>query len=255
MRILLTNDDGIHAPGLQVLEDIARALSDDIWIVAPETDQSGASHSLTLSDPLRSRRIEEKRYAVSGTPTDCVIMALRHLLDTPPDIILSGVNRGQNIADDTTYSGTIAGAMEGVTLGVKSFALSQAYGWHAGATLNWGCARHHGPDLIRRLMAVEVPDDTLFNINFPDCKPEDIRGVQVTRQGRRDQNLLTVDARQDGRGRPYYWLGFKRHLSDPAEGTDLYAIYNGYIAVTPVKLDLTNHDMIARLGTHLSDVQ
>ncbi|WP_350334156.1 5'/3'-nucleotidase SurE [Coralliovum pocilloporae] len=253
MRILLTNDDGIHAPGLEVLESIARDLSDDVWVVAPETDQSGASHSLTLSDPLRSREIGPKRFAVSGTPTDCVIMGLRHLLDTPPDLVLSGVNRGQNIADDTTYSGTIAGAMEGVALGVKSFALSQAYGWDAASQVNWDCARTHGARVIRKLLAVETPGDTLFNINFPDCAPDDIKGLQVTRQGKRDQNLLMVDAREDGRGRPYYWLAFRRHLSNPAEGTDLYAIYNNYIAVTPVKLDLTDHDMLASVAGALAE--
>ena len=129
MRILITNDDGIHAPGLEVCEQIARALSDDVWIVAPETDQSGVSHSLSLNDPLRLREVAPKHFAVKGTPTDCVIMGVRHIMkDNPPDLVLSGVNRGQNVAEDVTYSGTIAGAMEGTTLGVPSFALSQGYG-------------------------------------------------------------------------------------------------------------------------------
>ena len=129
MRILVTNDDGIHAPGLKVCEEIAHKLSDEVWVVAPEHDQSGVSHSLSLNDPLRLRSVGERKYAVKGTPTDCVIMGVRHIMkDNPPDLILSGVNRGQNVAEDVTYSGTIAGAMEGTTLGVPSFALSQAYG-------------------------------------------------------------------------------------------------------------------------------
>src|SRR5580693_1638404 len=129
MRILLTNDDGIYAPRLGVLEEIAHVLSDDVWIVAPESDQSGVSHSLSLNDPLRLREVAPKHFAVKGTPTDCVIMGVRHIMkDAPPDLILSGVNRGQNVAEDVTYSGTIAGAMEGTTHGVPSFALSQGYG-------------------------------------------------------------------------------------------------------------------------------
>ena len=141
MRILITNDDGIHAPGLDVCEEIARALSDDVWIVAPETDQSGVSHSLSLNDPLRLREVAPKHFAVKGTPTDCVIMGVRHIMeDNPPDLVLSGVNRGQNVAEDVTYSGTIAGAMEGTTLGVPSFALSQAYGLETRANPYWDTA-------------------------------------------------------------------------------------------------------------------
>src|SRR5215469_4215337 len=133
LRILVTNDDGIHAPGLAVAEKIARALSDDVWVVAPETEQSGASHSLTLTQPLRLRQIDAKRYAVTGTPTDCVMMAVAHVMEkSPPNLVLSGVNRGSNIADDVTYSGTIAGAMEGTALGIASVALSQAYGFEDG---------------------------------------------------------------------------------------------------------------------------
>ncbi len=149
MRILITNDDGIHAPGLTVCEDIARELSDDVWIVAPESDQSGVSHSLSLNDPLRLREVAPKHFAVKGTPTDCVIMGIRHIMeDNPPDLLLSGVNRGQNVAEDVTYSGTIAGAMEGTTLGVQSFALSQGYGLgHAAeSVLGYGAASRAGRD-------------------------------------------------------------------------------------------------------------
>src|SRR5918911_3846667 len=152
MRILVTNDDGIHAPGLGVLERIAATLSDDVWIVAPETDQSGVSHSLSLNDPLRLREIGERHYAVKGTPTDCVIMGVRHILEAPPDLILSGVNRGQNVAEDVSYSGTVAGAIEGTVLGVASLALSQAYGPQTRAKPHWETALQYGPDVIRRVL-------------------------------------------------------------------------------------------------------
>src|SRR6476619_6656687 len=148
MRILCTNDDGIHAPGLKVVEEIARELSDDVWVVAPELDQSGVSHSLSLNDPLRLRESGPRHFAVRGTPTDCVIMGARHLMhEVGPELILSGVNRGQNAAEDVTYSGTIAGAMEGTILGIPSMALSQAYGQDTRENPHWETALHHGPGL------------------------------------------------------------------------------------------------------------
>src|SRR5271155_2385146 len=162
MRILITNDDGIHAPGLKAAETIARALTDDVWIVAPESEQSGASHSLTISAPLRMRQGEEKRFAVSGTPTDCVLMAMAELFkDARPDLVLSGVNRGANIADDVTYSGTIAGAMEGCVLGIPSIALSQAYGFEDRTEVPWECGEKQGPALIERLVKAGWPDGVL----------------------------------------------------------------------------------------------
>ncbi len=251
MRILLTNDDGINAPGLSALEEIAGALSDDVWVVAPETDQSGASHSLTLADPLRMRKVGERRFAVRGTPTDCVIMGLRQALDGPPDLVLSGVNAGQNIADDVTYSGTVAGAMEGMLLGVRSMALSQAYGFGRGTRPDFSAAIGHGPEVISRLLALDLPPTTLVNVNFPDCPAEDVNGWRVTRQGKRDQGLLKVEERHDGRHQPYYWIGFERSLSTPPEGTDLHAVYNGFVSVTPLRLDLTDHEACARLASAL----
>src|ERR1700733_11656030 len=171
MRILVTNDDGIHAPGLAVAEEIARALSDDVWVVAPETEQSGASHSLTLALPLRLRQIDSRHFAVSGTPTDCVMMGIAEMMaDARPTLILSGVNRGANMADDVTYSGTIAGAMEGCALGIPSVALSLE---HDGDP-QWDCARVHGPTVLRRLVDIGWPEGVLININFPNCAPGDV---------------------------------------------------------------------------------
>ena len=181
MRILITNDDGIHAPGLVAAEKIARALADDVWIVAPETEQSGASHSLTLALPLRLREIDARRFAVTGTPTDCVMMACAHVMkDSPPTLILSGVNRGSNLADDVTYSGTIAGAMEGCALGIPSIALSQSYGWTENAGVNWSSATTCGPPLIRRLVEIGWPQDVLMNVNFPDCAGGESAAVEIT---------------------------------------------------------------------------
>jgi 5'-nucleotidase len=240
MRILVTNDDGIHAPGLVVAENIARALCDDVWVVAPETEQSGASHSLTLALPLRLRQIDSHRFAVSGTPTDCVMMAIAELMaEARPTLVLSGVNRGANLADDVTYSGTIAGAMEGTALGVPSVALSQAYGASAGHDVDWSCAETHGPRLIEKLIAIGWPPEVLMNVNFPDGDANTVSGVEVTAQGKRDLQAAMLDRRIDARGVPYYWIGFKRGRSQPPEGTDLKAIHRRRISVTPLHLNLT----------------
>jgi 5'-nucleotidase len=248
LRILLTNDDGIHAPGLASLEKIAAALSDDVWVVAPENEQSGASHSLTLSMPLRLRKIAPKRFAVLGTPTDCVMMAVRHVMDEHrPDLVLSGVNRGANMADDVTYSGTIAGAMEGCMFGIPSIALSQAYGFDARSEVNWSMAETYGADVVQRLLATGWPKDVLVNVNFPDTADGKAKGVKVTVQGRRDQSQTKIERRLDGRHQPYFWLGFERTRSRPAEGTDLKAIYDGFISITPLHMDLTHSASMAQL--------
>ena len=243
MRILCTNDDGIHAPGLKVVEEIARALSDDVWIVAPELDQSGVSHSLSLNDPLRLREVGPRHFAVRGTPTDCVIMGARHVLgETRPDIVLSGVNKGRNVAEDVVYSGTIAGALEGTILGLPSFALSQEFSIETREKPLWNTALKFGPSIIRKVMEAGIPKDTVINVNFPSCAPEEVAGIRVTRQGKRNLGFLKVDERRDGRGNPYFWIGFERKamLEAPAEGSDLAALAARYVSVTPLRLDRTN---------------
>jgi len=250
LRILVTNDDGIHAPGLAIAETIARALTDDVWIVAPETEQSGASHSLTLTLPLRLRQVEEKRYALTGTPTDCVMMAVAEIMkDKTPTLILSGVNRGSNLADDVTYSGTIAGAMEGCALGIPSIAMSQSYGWTENAKVNWSAAAEYGAPLVRHLVEAGWPDGVLMNINFPDGELGPVKGIEITSQGKRDLQTAALDRRIDARGNPYYWIGFKRVRSDPAEGTDLRAIYERKISVTPLHMNLTEVKVVESLRT------
>jgi 5'-nucleotidase len=249
LRILVTNDDGIHAPGLETLKQIAETLSPDVWVVAPETEQSGKSHSLSLSDPLRMRSIDARRVAVHGTPADCVILAVRKIMPAPPDLVLSGINRGQNMADDVTYSGTIAAAMEGTSLGLRSIALSQVLGKSRRGELDWAVALTHGPSILRALASADLGPGILININFPDCCPGEVRGIEVTRQGKRDQSLLLVDERTDTRGRAYYWLGFRREESNPAPGTDLHAIGNRAISITPLHMNLTQIEAMEALRT------
>ena len=253
MRILITNDDGIHAEGLNVLERIARQLSDDVVVVAPETDQSGVAHSLSLNDPLRLRHVSEYRYAVKGTPTDCVIMGVRRIMrDAPPDLVLSGVNCGHNLAEDVTYSGTIAAAMEGTLLGVRSFALSQGYPPGQRDKAPFHCAEAHGPGLIRELLKEPLDPGILLNINFPSCAPHDVQATRVTTQGRRDATYLELDERLDGRHNPYYWIGFSRQRSTPPRGTDLAAIADSCISITPLRLDLTDENSLSRLSARFS---
>jgi 5'-nucleotidase len=250
MRILVTNDDGIHAEGLDVCEKIARSLSDDVWVIAPEYDQSGVAHSLSLNDPLRLRQIDDRRFAVRGTPTDCVIMGVRHLLNGhDPDLVLSGVNRGRNAGEDVIYSGTIAGAMEGTVLGLPSIALSQAYNSRGGQPPYWDTALRYAPDIVRRALAKGIPADVLLNVNFPNCPPDAVKRIAVTTQGRRKQERLHIDKRTDGRGNPYYWIAYVRQTATKAaSGSDLAALEENCIAVTPLKLDLTDDVTVERFA-------
>jgi 5'-nucleotidase len=243
MRILCTNDDGIHAPGLKIVEQIAHELSDDVWIVAPELDQSGVSHSLSLNDPLRLREVGPRHFAVRGTPTDCVIMGARHILgDTKPDLVLSGVNKGRNVAEDVVYSGTIAGALEGTILGLPSFALSQEFSVATRETPLWDTALKFGPPILRKVIEAGIPRNTVINVNFPACTPDEVAGIRVTRQGKRNLGFLKIDQRRDGRGNPYFWIGFERAaaLDTPEAGTDLAALAARYVSVTPLRLDRTD---------------
>ena len=244
-RILVTNDDGIHAPGLGALERIAKSLSDDVWVIAPETEQSATSHSLTLRRPLRSRKLGERRYSVDGTPTDCVLVAHRHILaERPPDLVFSGINHGANLGEDVTYSGTVAAAMEAAILGVRAIAFSQMR--QEDGRIPWDTPERHAPDIVRRAVAIDWPRDLLLNVNFPPVAPNAISGVRACRQGRRDEGT-TITAGVDPGGRPYLWIG--NFLSDTSSdhGTDLAAVMEGAIAVTPLYLDLTHRGTLARL--------
>jgi 5'-nucleotidase len=256
MRILVSNDDGINAEGLVVLERIAKTLSKDVWIAAPEVEQSGAAHSLTLHLPVRIRKITPRRYAVSGTPTDCVLLALCEIIRAKKkggkketagpqlpakagvDLVLSGINRGSNVGDDVTYSGTVAAAMEGAILGVPSIALSQLF--DDAAKVHWKTAETHAPKLIKKLLAVGWPAGTFININFPDCPPGKVKGVRVCPQGKRLVNVALTQ-RVDPKGRPYYWIGGERNDTADRDDVDIMLLNKGYITVTPLCLDLTDY--------------
>lgn len=248
MRILLTNDDGIHAEGLRCLERVARSLSDDVWVVAPEADQSGFAHSLSLSEPLRLRQLDDRHFAVRGTPTDCVIMGCRKILPDLPDLVLSGVNSGSNTADDVTYSGTVAGAMEGAMVGIRSIALSQSYNvLNEERVVPWETAEALAPALLDRLIGTELPPGVFLNVNFPNCRPEEARPAVVTSQGRLT-HALWVEQRADGRGFPYYWLRFGREAPQMLDGTDMAALRDRAVSVTPLKLDLTAREVMDDLA-------
>ena len=253
MRILLTNDDGIHAPGFAVLERIAETLSDDVWAVAPWEENSGAGHSLTLTRPLRLRRMGEKRFAVTGTPTDSVMIALAHLMkDAPPDLILSGINRGANLAEDVTYSGTVSAAMEGALAGVPSIALSQSYSREGlGDSVPFSASEGWGERVLRLLTDKPMTAGTLMNVNFPASDSADVRGIRICRQGRRDYGRLKVIERQDPRGFSYFWFGLAPTVHTPAKETDLEAVSDGYIAITPLHLDLTHDESLSDLEQRL----
>jgi 5'-nucleotidase len=250
MRILLTNDDGVNAPGLRILEAIAATLSDDVWIVAPSEEQSGAGHSLTLSEPVRLRKLGERRFAVTGTPTDAVMMGLAHILaEHKPDLILSGVNRGANLGEDVTYSGTVSAAMEGALAGITSIALSQSYAREGmGDTVPFAAAEAWAGRVLAPLLATSFAPKTLVNINFPALPPEEVKGVRVVRQGIRDYGRLNIDRRTDPRGYNYYWFGLRPIPHTPGHATDLEAIADGYVSVTPLHLDLTHEPSLATLG-------
>ena len=250
MRILLTNDDGYHAPGLKVLEALAATLSDDVWVVAPAEEQSGTSRSLTLTRPIRMRRFGERRFAVAGTPTDSVLMALGEVMaDARPDLILSGVNRGANLGEDVLYSGTVSAAAEGALAGVRSIALSQLYPAPApGEKVSFATAEAWGERVLRPLVDLPLAPRTLVNVNFPPVAPEQVKGGRVVSQGLRDYGRVKLDMRTDPRGFAYYWIGLGRMPYTPAHATDLEAVADGYVAVTPLHLDLTHAASLDLLG-------
>lgn len=244
-RILVSNDDGIHAPGLKVLENIARSLSKDVWVVAPETEQSAAAHSVTLRRPLRIRKVGRRRFAVDGTPTDSVLLGIRHLLkDKPPHLVLSGINRGANLGEDVHYSGTVAAAVEGALLGVPSIALSQQYA--TGHPVHWSTAEHFAGDIIRRVTATGWPSNVLLSVNFPDLPHAKVIGVEISRQGRRKLGDQLAE-RIDPRGEPYIWIGAQRLEDRSAQGTDLEAICRGAVTIVPLRMDLTDQPTMRHL--------
>jgi 5'-nucleotidase len=245
MKILLSNDDGYHAEGLAALASAVGALAETV-IVAPDRNQSGASHSLTLDAPLRVGTTAEGVYFVSGTPTDCVHLAITGLLDEEPDMVVAGINHGSNLGDDVLYSGTVAAAIEGRFLGLPAIAVSltgddpQHFSTAAQATCG----------LIERLLSHPLPADTILNVNVPDVPYSELRGYQATRLGFRHRSEAMIQA-VDPKGQPIYWVGPAGSGADAGPGTDFHAVGEGYVSVTPMQVDLTRYDAIETLGTWL----
>lgn len=251
-RILITNDDGIHAPGIALLEQIALTITDDVWVVAPDQERSGAGHSISLTLPIRMRQIDARHFQVAGTPTDCVLMALSQVLaDTPPTLLLSGINSGANLAEDVTYSGTIAAAMEATLFGIRSIALSQVRA--PGAVADFAPAQAFCPDLLHKLVGLEAwPAGSFINVNFPDVPVAEVSGVRLTSQGRRPPGSFSIVPRLDARAQPYYWVKIAYTSGNELPDTDLQAIAAKAVAVTPVKMDFTDDVWRSRLASVLN---
>jgi 5'-nucleotidase len=240
--VLVCNDDGIRAAGIQAL---AAALSDlgEVWVVAPDREQSAVSHALSLHRPLRADRIADRQFAVDGTPTDCIILAVSKILPEKPALLVSGINHGGNMGDDVSYSGTVSAAVEGTLLGIPSIAVSLV----TRGAADFGAAATFANRLGRSVLEQGMAPDTLLNVNVPAIAVEDIRGYAVTRQGKRRYGDAIVE-NVDPRGRTYYWIGGDDLGYMQSEGSDCTAVESGYISVTPLHLDMTNYQSIARVG-------
>ena len=243
-RILISNDDGIGAPGIKVLEELACSLTRDVWVVAPEGEQSASSHSLSITRPVRMQQQGERKFAIDGTPTDCVLIAINHILqDRKPDLVLSGINLGQNISDSVTYSGTVAAAMEATVLGVRAIAFSQAVKVWGTEPDAWDVPRHYFAGIMQKIARCDWPANVLINVNFPDVTVADVSGIEIVRQGKHKVGDH-LDARHDPRGRPYFWIGEILQNEDIADDTDIAVINRGGISITPLSLDLTHRPML-----------
>jgi 5'-nucleotidase len=239
-RILIVNDDGIHAPGIALLEEVVRMFCEDVWVVAPDEEKSGASHSLSLTLPVRVRQLDARHFAVKGTPTDCTLLAIWELMkDAKPTAVLSGINRGANLAEDITYSGTAAAAMEAALLGVRAIALSQVF--TIGGEPHWDTARQFTRPVLEKLLMCDWKPNSFVNVNFPNIPPEEVRGVRVTEQGWRLPGSFRPERRIDGRNVPYYWLRMTYEVGDVEPASDLQAMNDAMVSVTPMQLDLTAH--------------
>jgi 5'-nucleotidase len=238
-RVLIVNDDGIEARGIKLLEEIAREFTDDVWVVAPDEEKSGFSHSISMTIPIRVRKVDDRHFAVKGTPTDCALLAIYEFMgDRPPTVLLSGINRGANLAEDITYSGTAAAAMEGALLGIRSIALSQVF--EIGGKVHWATARRFAPSILERLLACNWESGSFVNVNFPDAPPESVARTRITTQGRRLPGSFRPVRRVDERDFPYYWIKLTYRNGEPEEGTDLRAISENEVSVTPMHLDFTS---------------
>ena len=244
-RVLISNDDGIDAPGIKALERVMKRIAGEVWVIAPETEQSAAGHSLTLRSPLRIHKKSKHKFSVTGTPTDSVMLAVHEVMkDCPPDLVLSGINRGGNLGEDVTYSGTVAAAMEGTLLGIASVAFSLVTPDEAKA--HWKTAEVYVEQVMKKLAGVSFPRGVLLNVNIPDCLSEQVTGIETTRQGRRKIGCEVLQG-FDPKGTPYYWIGAQRDEDKTLKGTDLEAVSRGAVSITPLSLDLTHRSMMKTL--------
>jgi 5'-nucleotidase len=248
-RILITNDDGIEAPGLAILERIAGELAREVWVVGPEHDQSGVSHAVSLHHPIRVGERGLRRYAITGTPGDCAVMGACHLMPEAPQLLLSGVNRGANLGLETVFSGTVGGAMTAMLLGIPSIALSQA--WTDRANVRWDTAGALGAEVVRRLLTIGWGTATCLNVNFPDLPSEDVGPLTLARQGPGLIQGLQVETRTDPRGLTYHWISFLRGPRDQGPESDIAALQAGNIVVTPLRYDRTDEEAYAMLANLL----
>jgi 5'-nucleotidase len=249
-RILITNDDGIEAPGLEVLERIAAELAREVWVVAPEHDQSGVSHAVSLHHPIRLSERGERRFGVTGTPGDCAVMGICHLMAmAPPQLLLSGVNRGANLGLETVFSGTVGGAMTGMLLGVPSIALSQA--WNDREHIRWDTAAALGPGVVRQLLEIGWGAGTCLNVNFPDLPAADAGPLTLARQGPGLIQGLQVETRTDPRFLTYHWISFRRSPREQGPESDVDTVQAGRIVVTPLRYDRTDEESYAMLAKTL----
>jgi 5'-nucleotidase len=247
-RILISNDDGINSAGIKKLEVVARSLAKDVWVVAPQTEQSATGHSLTLRSPLRINKLGKNRFSVNGTPTDCVLLALNKIMKgNPPDLVLSGINYGSNLGEDMTYSGTVAAAMEATLSGIPAIALSQELTkMSPDNKIDWTPAEAFSKKVIKKVLSVAWPRDVLINVNFPPVPSTQVKGIEVTREGRRKLGDEIVESK-DPRGVPYFWIGAQKQSSDYSSGTDLAAIDNDLISVSPLSINLTHRATMIKL--------
>ena len=244
-RILIVNDDGIHAPGIQLLERLVSAHCQDVWVVAPDEEKSGASHSISMHNPIRQRVLDERHVAIKGSPTDCVLMALQQLMAEKPTLVLAGINRGGNLADEIHYSGTIAAAMEAAFIGIPAIALSQVF--PRGAEVPWDTAERFTLVILEQILARGIDTGSFINVNFPPVSADAVTGLDITAMGRRPPGAFKTEGRIDNRRVPYFWVHLEPDEGEGEEGSDLRAMKSHAISVTPLQVDMTNKSMLPAL--------
>jgi len=245
MHVLVSNDDGVDAPGIHILAERLRQDA-EVTVVAPDRDRSGASNSLTLDQPIRAHRVEPRTWRVAGTPTDCVHLALSGMLEHDPDIVVSGINNSANLGDDVIYSGTVAAAMEGRFLGLPAIAVSLCSRDHRGE--HYATAANAAAEIMQRLARDPLPADTILNVNVPDLPWDEIAGFEVTRLGHRHRAEPCIH-QQDPRGRPIWWIGPAGPEQDAGPGTDFHAVRRGFISITPLHVDLTRYQALEKVAS------